>query len=102
SLIPSASHRREQCANSSCARHGKRETPPDWVGFQLCPRQESNLRPTVPETGALSTELRRRTDRQYHWSRSDSEPSSSILPASVTGAAASSPRAAATCSARYR
>ncbi|CAI7651612.1 unnamed protein product [Penicillium discolor] len=47
-----------------------------------CPRQESNLRPTVPETGALSTELRRRTDRQYHSSGVVSDP-----PASVTGAA---------------
>ena len=26
----------------------------------MCPRQESNLRPTVPETGALSSELRGR------------------------------------------
>lgn len=32
----------------------------------LCPRQESNLRPLVPETNALSPELRRRTDRGYH------------------------------------
>src|SRR3954453_9100890 len=31
-----------------------------------CPRQESNLRPLVPETNALSPELRRRTDRGYH------------------------------------
>ena len=26
-----------------------------------CPRQDSNLRPSVPETGALSPELRRQT-----------------------------------------
>ena len=28
--------------------------------FTTCPREESNLRPSVPETGALSTELRGR------------------------------------------
>ena len=31
-----------------------------------CPRLESNQRPLVPETNALSPELRRRTDRGYH------------------------------------
>ena len=29
-----------------------------WGGALWCPREESNLRPSVPETGALSTELR--------------------------------------------
>ena len=36
------------------------------VRLKKCPRQESNLRPLVPETNALSPELRRRTDRGYH------------------------------------
>lgn len=42
-----------------------------------CPRQESNLRPSVPETGALSPELRRRD--------------ASILPASVPACAHGDP-----------
>ena len=61
----------------------------------VCPRQESNLRPTVPETGALSTELRRRTERRYHCSGVVSDP-----PATVTGAPPSSVRSAASFSAR--
>ena len=34
--------------------------------LKSCPRQDSNLRPLVPETNALSTELRRPTLPQPH------------------------------------
>lgn len=49
------------------ARFGTSYAPWDAPCLTVqCPRQESNLRPLVPETNALSPELRRRTCRGYH------------------------------------
>ena len=51
-----------RCNEKGIAWPGRPAIPcPDW-----CPRLESNQRPLVPETNALSPELRRRTDRGYH------------------------------------
>ena len=51
-----------RCHERGIARPERPAIPcPDW-----CPRLESNQRPLVPETNALSPELRRRTDRGYH------------------------------------
>jgi hypothetical protein len=38
----------------------------------LCPRQDSNLRPSAPEADALSPELRGRTNNILrHWAPTD-------------------------------